>query len=458
MSWSILWLVVLFWVSGLAVTAKGTAKPLSGFAGARSNIITVATVYHPSIRMPATIIATIAVCCAAGFWALGYAVLVNQHPHEDAYILFRYAEHVASGNGIVFNVGGPRSEGATDFLWLLGIATLTRLGVDVAFAAVALNSIGAGILGALFAFSARPALGRVEGLALALLIPAIVIGSSAAAASAVGFSALLFSSFCAALFVITVSGSALAHSLIPVIGLIVGLIRPEGVAVGVAFTAVGGWLAWRRGHHQKYLSIAALCCLVGIAYFAWRASYFGLLLPLPLYVKGSGRNVSILPGLESSLQWLTLRISPVPALVLTIVFAVLARLERTHVVRLILGLVPMVALFFALMAAAPLQNINWRFQAPIGVVVLVALVHVGAMTIARSASTVTRAMTFLMVVFVCGLFIDRGLRLAISLYQRIPPAEYLDTFAPVIGGYLDKERCYRYQRAGSIVLLDRSPG
>jgi len=41
------------------------------------------------------------------------------HPHEDAYILFRYAENLAAGHGIVFNVGGPRAEGATDFLHLL---------------------------------------------------------------------------------------------------------------------------------------------------------------------------------------------------------------------------------------------------------------------------------------------------------------------------------------------------
>ena len=99
----------------------------------------------------------------------------------------------------------------------------------------------------------------------------------------------------------------------------------------------------------------------------------------------------------------------------------------------------MVALFFALMAAAPLQNVYWRFQAPVGVVVVLALVHVGAIMIARSRSTVTRAVTFLMFVFVLGLFVDRGLRLAISLYQRIPPADYLDTFSSGwIGGYLTK--------------------
>ena len=36
------------------------------------------------------------------FFAIGYGSLNVGHPAEDAYILFRYAEHVATGHGIVF--------------------------------------------------------------------------------------------------------------------------------------------------------------------------------------------------------------------------------------------------------------------------------------------------------------------------------------------------------------------
>ncbi len=75
----------------------------------------------------------------------GIIFLERGHPHEDAFILFRYAENLAEGHGIVFNPGGPRTEGATDFLWLLMLAGLVKLGIDVAVGAVILNAVGAGL-------------------------------------------------------------------------------------------------------------------------------------------------------------------------------------------------------------------------------------------------------------------------------------------------------------------------
>lgn len=46
---------------------------------------------------------------------------------DDAFITFRYAEHFARGDGLVFNVG-ERVEGYTDFLWALIIAAAIALG------------------------------------------------------------------------------------------------------------------------------------------------------------------------------------------------------------------------------------------------------------------------------------------------------------------------------------------
>jgi hypothetical protein len=37
---------------------------------------------------------------------------------DDSFITFRYAEHVASDQGFVWNVGGPHTEGYTNFLCL----------------------------------------------------------------------------------------------------------------------------------------------------------------------------------------------------------------------------------------------------------------------------------------------------------------------------------------------------
>jgi len=80
------------------------------------------------------------------FWVRGVAYLYGRHPHEDAYILFRYVDNLVTGQGIAFNPGGPPTEGATDFLWMIALSLWVRLGVDVALAAVWLNALGCGLM------------------------------------------------------------------------------------------------------------------------------------------------------------------------------------------------------------------------------------------------------------------------------------------------------------------------
>ena len=47
---------------------------------------------------------------------------------DDAYISFRYARNFAQGHGLVFNVGAPPVEGYTNFLWVVVLGGLARLG------------------------------------------------------------------------------------------------------------------------------------------------------------------------------------------------------------------------------------------------------------------------------------------------------------------------------------------
>ena len=48
---------------------------------------------------------------------------------DDAFISFRYAQNFAHGHGLVFNPGGERVEGYSNFLWVLILAAFERLGV-----------------------------------------------------------------------------------------------------------------------------------------------------------------------------------------------------------------------------------------------------------------------------------------------------------------------------------------
>lgn len=66
---------------------------------------------------------------AAGVgWAL-YRVYTLRWVCDDAFISYRYAKHLASGLGLVFNAG-ERVEGYTNFLWVLLTAAGFKLNID----------------------------------------------------------------------------------------------------------------------------------------------------------------------------------------------------------------------------------------------------------------------------------------------------------------------------------------
>lgn len=49
---------------------------------------------------------------------------------DDAFISFRYSEHLANGFGLLWNIGQPPVEGYTNFLWVVIIAVPFLLKLD----------------------------------------------------------------------------------------------------------------------------------------------------------------------------------------------------------------------------------------------------------------------------------------------------------------------------------------
>ncbi len=86
-------------------------------------------------------------------------------PIDDAFISFRYARHLASGHGLVFNLNEPAVEGYSSLAWVLILAAGARLGL-----ALPALSQGLGLLlgiGTLLVL-ARRSLPAAAGLALSL--------------------------------------------------------------------------------------------------------------------------------------------------------------------------------------------------------------------------------------------------------------------------------------------------
>ncbi len=72
-------------------------------------------------------------------------------PFDDAYITFRYAENLAQGWGIVWNIHGPPTEGYTNFLLVVVLAPFAWLGSDL-MAVTQVIGIASTVLTALLLF------------------------------------------------------------------------------------------------------------------------------------------------------------------------------------------------------------------------------------------------------------------------------------------------------------------
>jgi hypothetical protein len=197
-------------------------------------------------------------------------------PEEDAAILYQYADNLAKTGIISFNEGGPRTEGGTDFLWLVLLAIAHYIGIDIFSATGLLNAASAIGIGFLLIRigDLRPSLLNIS---VATLVPLLSVQIWAAIS---GFSVFPFG------FLLTLCAYAYCKrndGLLAASMLLLCLFRPDGIVFAVPLAALrllGG------PNRFRILGIyTVFCALPGVLYFAWRWHYFGELLPLPFLVK-----------------------------------------------------------------------------------------------------------------------------------------------------------------------------
>jgi hypothetical protein len=223
-------------------------------------------------------------------------------PFEDAAMLMRYAQHLAEGYGIVWNIGEHPVDGATDFLFMVVSATLIKLGLTVGQAVRGLafaSHLGTVLLvyfvnrrihKAPYFLSLFSGLYLIVGTGLAYV--AAYFGTpffALAAASTWTFGLLLMDRDGSPLWL------ALAFALS---GLVTGLIRPEGVilaslillSVIIMRAPAGPFSPWDKARVRNIFTIilpfAGVFLLLGGTFFLWRWDYFGYPLPNPFYKKG----------------------------------------------------------------------------------------------------------------------------------------------------------------------------
>ena len=392
------------------------------------------------------------IICLSIFSALFFAfistlILRYGHLHEDAYILYIYSENLAATNVVSYYSGGPPTEGATDFLWMVLIAIFNFFGVPSGVASATLNTIGVFFVTLIISkCAARGTTNWAVVLFIALFVPVSSVGQAAF----MGFSTAFYSALIATMMYIGMFGRGRSILLIPILGLVLALVRPDGAVIGGLTTTLLYFVIGRE-IRLSYFLLTLGCAAVGIAYFLWRWSYFGEFLPLPLIVKSSADTR--FPGLWTNRQWL-MSMTPLVVVALYSLFVIPKKYKKIFAVS-----IPILTYFLLLTFTTQSQNVGYRFQAP----VLVLLLFAAAITF--SSADLSKVFRFrwgqpilplLKPVVLLGLVIAIGnisvhsATKSLRLAENSIEGQYIDVFPYYLSSYLDDTSKIALTEAGRL--------
>ena len=237
---------------------------------------------------------------ASGLWLSTCSLLIWYCTWDDSYIIFRYAQNLISGLGLVYNAG-QKVEGYTSFLWVILVAGGTQLTHD--------PNVAAKVLGLLFNLSTLLAgyflcrlvvTQKLPMYGLALVLTAsntyFIVGSVGGLESPL-FSSILCWSAAAYLKLIRAThpksqthwclGASLLLTLLV-------LTRPDGIITVFLFWCDAVWRFRQRPRNIAYLTLplAVICT----PYFLWRWHYYGFFFPNTFYVKRGGTLALLAQG------------------------------------------------------------------------------------------------------------------------------------------------------------------
>jgi arabinofuranosyltransferase len=206
---------------------------------------------------------------------------------DDAFISFRYAKNLAQGNGLVFNVG-ERVEGYSNFLWVLLLSLLVKLGLNVV-----VLSKGLAVLFSLFTILLLLRFSRLlnpkDDIFNYLAALLLACCGAYAAWSTGGLETSFFT------FLLTSGSFFLVWGIIKKRGFVVSgivfallcMTRLDGlIFAGVSFAFLLYLSIVKRRIELRKVWMACLCFLLPfLSYFIWRWSYYGKLLPNTFYIK-----------------------------------------------------------------------------------------------------------------------------------------------------------------------------
>ncbi len=227
-----------------------------------------------------------------GLWLTAVSVNKPVHPAEDAAMLMRYSQHFAQGYGIVWNVGQPPVDGATDFLFMAVLAGLYALGGGLESTVLWVGGITHLLTVLLVYYGIRRYF--KGGVLAAVLSAAFLSFGPGLRYTEASFGTTFFAFFCClswltTQYAIEQPGSTRRAFCFALCCLLMGLTRPEGVLSGCFMAlAIIFRLRWKESNRISLIFVGVFL-LLGGAYFLWRWNYFGYPLPNTFYKKGGGQ-------------------------------------------------------------------------------------------------------------------------------------------------------------------------
>ena len=251
----------------------------------------------PSSTGPGRLLVALGWLAAVGWIAWLFRVHAH-HFVDDAYIVFRYAEHVRSGLGFVWNPGEPPVEGISDLGWML---TLLPFAGTAALPALAKLLGTAGLAIALWLTTRAHRRGAPEASSLETALLALLLASQAElvyyslTGMETGLAAALVAAYLAA-------AGARRYRLAGGVAGALLLVRPEAVLVPLFHLALA---SWRRdgepGARRGLRRGLAIAFGVAVVVTAWRLAIFGMPWPNTFLAKPPGSVVAVLGRLAAAL-------------------------------------------------------------------------------------------------------------------------------------------------------------
>ena len=227
--------------------------------------------HENAVELPLIAIATVLGCVAALLRVFG-----GVHITDDAYITFRYVEHLAAGQGFEYNAG-QHVLGTTTPLYTLLLAFLTKLtSIDLPTMSLAISATADGLTTAMLFLLILRASGNPLAATLGSVTFAVTTGSIQYAES--GMETSLFT------FLLVATCAAYVADRPVVWGGLAGLAlltRPEAALLFVVLVADYLWRARGRPPARALAAFAS----IALPWVVWASWYFGQPLPQSVIAK-----------------------------------------------------------------------------------------------------------------------------------------------------------------------------